>query len=203
MENQSWVPKTKFGKKVKNQEITDVDEILSSGHPILEPETIDILLPDLKSETLAINTTQRVTDSGRKIKFRAIVVVGDGKGRVGLGSGKSEEVKPAIGYALKEAKKKLIKIKQGCGSWECKCKESHSIPKRTTGKEGSTIVTLYPAPKGVSLVANRVIKKVLKMAGVKDVWSKTMGSTSNVYNTASATINALNNLNRLKPKKGE
>ena len=202
--NGEWSPKTKIGKKVKEKEITDIDEILTSGHPILEPEIVDILIHDLKSETINIGTTQRVTDSGRKMKFRAIVVIGDGKGHVGLGAGKSEEIKPAIGYANREAKKKLIKVPMGCGSWECRCNETHSIPQRTEGKEGSTKVILYPAPKGVNLAANRIIKKVLNMAGVSDVWSKTSGTTSNKYNTASATINALNNLNKLKPpKKGE
>lgn len=203
MENEEWMPKTKFGKKVKNKELTDIDDILLSGHPILEPEIVDVLIPDLKSETLEIKTTQRVTDSGRKMKFRAVVVVGDGKGHVGIGSGKSEEVKPAIGYALKEAKKNLINVKNGCGSWECRCGESHSIPKRTSGKEGSTKVTLYPAPKGVGLAANEVIRKVLAMSGVKDVWSKTLGNTRNISNTASATIKALDELNRSKVKKGE
>lgn len=198
---EEWSPKTKVGKKVKEKEITDIDEILKSGHPILEPEIVDILIPDLKSETLKIGTTQRVTDSGRKMKFRTIVVIGDGKGHVGLGAGKSEEIKPAIEYAIREAKKKIIRVPMGCGSWECRCNETHSIPQRTNGKEGSTKITLYPAPKGVNLAANRVIKKVLEIAGVSDVWSKTSGTTSNRYNTASATINALNNLNKLKPQK--
>jgi len=195
-----FVPKTKFGKLVKDKEITDLGELLLSGHPILEPEIVDILIPDLKSETLSINTTQRVTDSGRKIKFRAVLLVGNEDGYVGLGAGKSEEVKPAIGYALREAKKHMIVVRRGCGSWECRCSKPHSIPQRIEGKEGSTIVTLYPAPKGVGLAANDVIKKVLKMAGVRDVWSKTKGTTSNVYNTASATMKALNNLNKLKPQ---
>ncbi|MFA5049703.1 MAG: 30S ribosomal protein S5 [Candidatus Micrarchaeia archaeon] len=197
----NWQPKTKIGKRANAKEITDIDELLKSGKPIIEPEVVDLLIPDLKSETLSISSTQRVTDSGRKIKFRAIVVVGDGKGRVGIGAGKSEEVKPAIEYAIRDAKKNLIIIEHGCGSWECRCKEKHSVFQRTTGKEGSTKITLYPAPKGVGLAANEVIKKVLQMAGVKDVWSKTQGNTANIYNTASATMKALNNLNRLKPKK--
>lgn len=199
MEDVEWTPKTKIGKKVKNQEITDIDDIIKSGHPILEPEIVDRLIPDLQSETLKIKSTQRVTDSGRKMKFRAVVIVGDGKGHVGLGAGKCEEVKPAIEYAIREAKKNMISIHKGCGSWECRCKENHSIPQSTEGKEGSTKIVLYPAPKGVGLAANEVIRKVIKMTGIQDVWSKTLGSTSNVYNTASATINALNNLNKLKP----
>ncbi|MBN2478198.1 30S ribosomal protein S5 [Candidatus Micrarchaeota archaeon] len=200
-----WSPKTKIGKKVKSQEITELKEILEAGKPILEPEIVDVLLPELKSDTLSISTTQRTTDSGRKMKFRAIVVVGDGRGYVGIGSGKSEEIRPAIGYATRDAKKNIVHVKMGCGSWECRCGNPHSIPQRVEGKMGSTSVVLFPAPKGVGLAANDVIKKVMKMAGVKDIWSSTHGNTSNIYNTALATLHALNSMNNLKPypKKGE
>lgn len=198
---EEWTPKTKVGKMVKNQEITDIDDVLKLGHPILEPEIVTFLIPDLQTDTLDIKSTQRVTDSGRKIKFRAVVIVGDGKGHVGLGAGKCEEVKPAIEYATREAMKNIIRTDKGCGSWECRCKEKHSILQATQGKEGSTKVVLYPAPRGVGLAANEVIKKVVRMTGVEDVWSKTLGNTSNVYNTASATIDALNNLNKIKPRK--
>jgi len=198
-----WTPKTKIGKMVRSQEITSIDDILKSGQPIIESEIVDSLIPDIKSDTLSVGSTQRVTDSGRKMKFRVVVVVGDQKGHVGLGSGKSEEIKPAIEYATKEAKKKLIIVPSGCGSWECRCTGKHSIPQRLEGKEGSTKVILYPAPKGVGLAANDVIKKVLGMAGIRDVWSKTTGNTANMYNMASATIHALNSYNKKKPKKEE
>ncbi len=198
-----WTPKTKIGKMVKTQEITDIDEILKSGQPIIESEIVDALIPDIKSETLSVGSTQRVTDSGRKMKFRVVVVVGDQKGHVGIGSGKSEEIKPAIEYATKEAKKRIIRIPSGCGSWECRCAGKHSIPQRLNGKEGSTKVTLYPAPKGVGLAANDVIKKVLSIAGIRDVWSKTTGNTANMFNMASATIDALNSFNKRKPGKEE
>ena len=90
--DETWSPRTKIGKKVKEQEITNIDEILSSGHPILEPEVVDILIPDLKTETLSISTTQRVTDSGRKMKFKAMVIVGDGKDHVGFGEVKVKKL---------------------------------------------------------------------------------------------------------------
>ncbi len=200
MENEEWSPKTKMGKKVKTKEITDIDEILTSGHPIIEPRIVDELIPDLKTETISIKSTQRVTKSGRKIKFRAIVVIGDGNGHVGIGSGKSAEVKPAIQYAEVAAKKNIMRVRSGCGSWECRCKESHSVPQTTEGKEGSTKVKLYPAPRGVGLAANKIIKKILLMAGVKDIWSKTNGNTDNIYNTGRATIEALDALNKLKAR---
>lgn len=199
VDKESWEPKSRVGKKVKEGEITSFEEIVNMGKPILEPEIIDLLIPDLVSETLKINTTQRVTDSGKRVKFRVVTVIGDRKGHVGLGVGKSDELKPALDYAVKGAKKNMICVLTGCGSWECKCSFKHSIPSKTEGKEGSTIVTLQPAPRGLGLAGNDVVKKVLSMAGVKDVWSSCHGG-KNVYNMASATIKALDNVNLLKPR---
>jgi small subunit ribosomal protein S5 len=193
-----WDPKTELGKKVKAGEITTVEQIFMTGKPIIESEILDVLLPDLEFETLSVSSTQRVTDSGKRNQFRVVVVLGDKKGHVGVGVGKSVEMSPAIDYATRNAKKNIISIKQGCGSWECKCQVSHSLPQRTEGKEGSTKVTLKPAPRGLGLAANDTVKKVLGMAGVKDVWSSVQNG-GNVYNTATATIRALENLNTSKP----
>ncbi len=199
VDKESWAPRTGVGLKVKGGEITTLEEVLDSGKPILEPEIVDVLLPDMESETLQIKTTQRVTDSGKRVKFRVVAVIGDRKGHVGLGVGKSDELKPAMDYAIRDAKKHMIAIKTGCGSWECKCSMQHSVISKTLGKEGSTIVALKPAPRGLGLAANDVVKKVLSIAGVKDVWSQAQGG-KNVYNMAVATMKALDNLNTLKPR---
>lgn len=199
IDGNSWEPKTSMGLKAKNGEITQIEDILESGKPVLEPEIVDVLVPDLESETLEVKTTQRVTDSGKRTKFRIVVVIGDKKGHVGIGVGKSDELKPAMDYAIRDAKKNIVSIKTGCGSWECKCSVGHSLPSRTKGKEGTTIVDLKPAPRGLGLAANDVVKKVLGMAGVHDIWSSTQGA-GNVYNVAIATINGLENLNTLKPR---
>jgi small subunit ribosomal protein S5 len=199
VDKESWSPRTSIGTKVKSGEITTLEEILVSGKPILEPEIVDVLLPDMESETLQIKTTQRVTDSGKRVKFRVVAVIGDRKGHVGLGVGKSDELKPAMDYAIRDAKKHMIAIRTGCGSWECKCSVKHSVNSKTVGKEGSTIVTIKPAPRGLGLAANDVVRKVLGIAGVKDVWSSTQGG-KNTYNTAAATMRALDNLNTLKPR---
>lgn len=198
IDKENWAPKTELGKKVKSGEITSLEQIVEIGKPIIEPELIDILVPGLESETLSVSSTQRVTDSGKRNKFRIVAVVGDRNGHVGVGVGKSDEIAPAIEYAIRNAKKKMISIRKGCGSWECKCAVQHSLPKKTDGKEGSTIVTLKPAPRGLGLAANHTVKKVLAMAGVKDIWSSVQGG-SNLYNTAMATIRALENLNTTKP----
>lgn len=199
----SWTPRTSIGKRVKAGEISSIDQILDEGIAILEPEIVDSLIPEMEVETLAVNPTQRSTDSGRKMQFRAVVVIGDKKGHVGIGVGKSEEVRPALDYAMKDARKNMIHLKFGCGSWECRCGQQHSLPQKLEGKYGSTIVILKPAPKGLGLAASDVVKKVLSIAGLRDIWSSAEGSTSNVYNTAMATIDALDSINKKKPQPGE
>ncbi len=194
-----WDPKTVLGKMVKSGEISAVEQVFDSGRPILEPELVDILLPDLEAETLQVKTTQRVTDSGKRTQFRVVTVIGDRKGHVGIGVGKSDEMKPAMEYAIRNAKKNIITVKSGCGSWECRCHVQHSLPQKTIGKMGSTMVTLKPAPRGLGIAANDVVKKVLSIAGVKDVWSSAQGG-SNLYNMSIATINALENLNNQKSR---
>ncbi|MEM3363935.1 MAG: 30S ribosomal protein S5 [Candidatus Micrarchaeia archaeon] len=189
-----WAPKTELGRKVANGQITNIDEILLNGEKILEPEIVDKLLPELHDELIKLGTTQRTTDSGRKMKFRAVVVVGDGHGHVGIGSGKSDEARPAIENAVKTAKRNIISIPFGCGSWECGCGTKHSIPVEVTGKCGSVRVTLRPAPRGVGIVGNSIVRKVLAKAGLSDVWSTAKGHTSTKYNTAVAVYNALREL---------
>ncbi len=190
-----WTPKTRLGWDVKNGKITHIDEILKAGKPILEPQIVDILMPDLEAVTMSMNVTQRVTDSGRKGSFGAVVLVGNRAGYIGLGKAKSTEASIAINKALARAKRNIMKIPRGCGSWECQCGTEHSIPRKVRGREGSTTVELKPAPKGVGLAVNDTIKYVMILAGVKDVWGKVRGSTSNVYNTLKATMKALKSLN--------
>jgi len=193
-----WVPKTEVGRQVKSGAITSVEEIYASGKKILEHEIVDHLYPDMAEETLEVSSTQRMTDNGRKAQFRAIVLVGDRKGHFGIGAGKSEEVKPAIESAVRNAKRSLICVQLGCGSWRCGCGQKHSIPIKVVGKMGSVEVTLKPAPRGLGLAANDVVKKVLFIAGVKDVWSFSRGRTRNIYNTAMATASALEQLNTMR-----
>ncbi len=196
-----WVPKTELGKKVASGQITNIDEILTKGEKILEPEIVDKLLPDMTDELIKLGTTQRVTDSGRKIKFRAVVVVGDGHGHVGIGAGKSDEARPAIENAIRSAKMNLISVPFGCGSWECGCGTKHSLPVKVSGKCGSVVVTLKPAPRGVGVVGNSIVKKVLAKVGVSDVWSSCTGSTRTKFNTAVAVVDALSRLTNMQSSK--
>lgn len=197
-----WVPKTDIGRQVKSGQITSVEEIFAAGKKILEHQIVDHLYPDISEETLEVSSTQRMTDNGRKAQFRAIMLVGDHNGHFGIGAGKSEEVKPAIESAIKFAKRNLISVPLGCGSWECGCNQKHSLPIKVIGKLGSVEVTLKPAPRGLGIAANEVVKKVLLAAGVKDIWSFSRGHTRNVYNAAMATASALEQLNTLRLKGG-
>ena len=197
-----WIPKSDIGRLVKTGQITSLEEINSRGKPILESGIVDHLYPDMTEDTLEVKSTQRMTGNGRKMQFRAIVLVGDKKGHFGIGAGKSEEVKPAIESAIKDAKRNIISVPFGCGSWESGAGFRNSIPISVNGRSGSVRVLLKPAPRGVGLAANDVVKKVLAAAGVKDIWSFSRGHTRSIYNTAMATADALDQLNTMKLAKG-
>ena len=186
-----WEPKTKLGRLVKSGEIRTMGEALRTGLPLKEPEIVDILLPDLKDEILDVNMVQRMTDSGRRVKFAITAVVGNEDGYVGLGHAKGKEVGASIRKAIEDAKLNIIEIKRGCGSWECRCGKPHTLPFAVMGKCGSVEVYFKPAPQGLGLVAGEVAKKILRLAGVKDIWAFTRGTTRTTVNYAQAVYNAL------------
>lgn len=197
-----WSPKTELGKKVLAGEVTSLDEVIASGKKILEPEIIDFLLKGtIRENVIEIDNTQRMTACGRKQLMRAVVLIGSDLGYVGVGVGKAVETRDAIAEAIIDAKKHLVKVNLGCGSWECGCGTKHSLPIQTKGSNGSTTIVLKPAPRGVGVVANDVSKKVLELAGVKDAWSFAKGRTRNSLNTVLATMKALESLNHLKKGK--
>ncbi|MBW2983698.1 30S ribosomal protein S5 [Candidatus Woesearchaeota archaeon] len=208
-DKESWKPRTSLGTKVKNGEITDIDQILDSGLKIMEAEIVDILLADLESDLLLIGQskgkfgggqrrvfkqTQKKTQEGNKPKFATFAVVGNRNGYIGIGYGKSKETVPAREKAIRNAKLNIIKIRRGCGSWECGCKDAHSIPFEIQGKCGSVRIKIMPAPKGTGLCVEPECQKILGLAGVKDVWSKTLGQTKTKINVVYACIMAIKNL---------
>jgi len=190
---EEWIPKTRLGKLVYEGQITTFDEALSSGLPIKEAGLIDMLVPGLEDEVLDINMVQRMTDSGRRVKFRATVIVGNRDGYVGLGQGKDVQVGPAIKKGIDNAKLNLLKIKRGCGSWECGCGQPHTVPYEVTGDAGSVHIVLIPAPRGLGIAAGETARKVMEMAGIKDIWTRTEGQTRTTLNFAKATYYALLN----------
>lgn len=212
-EMDAWKPKTEIGRKVKRGEITDIDEILDMGLKILEPEITDMLLPATESDLLMIGQskgkfgggarrvfmqTQKKTPEGNKPSFSCIAVIGNKDGYVGIGNGKSKDTVPAREKAMRKAKLNILKIRRGCGSWECGCKLPHTIPFAVDGRCGSCRIRLMPAPRGKGLCIEDECAKVLRLAGVKDIWSKTSGQTRVKRNLVKACIEALKNLTKIK-----
>jgi small subunit ribosomal protein S5 len=197
-EREEWHPVTGLGKLVAAGEIKNIDQVLESGRPIKEPQIVDAFLPDLEDEVLDIAMMQRMTDSGRRVQFRAVVIVGNRNGYIGFGQGKDVQVGDAIKKAIVKAKMNLIKVRRGCGSWECGCNVTHSIPMQVTGTAGSVKVTLKPAPQGIGLVTGDISKKVLELAGIKDTWTFARGQTRTTINFAKATFNALKATNMIR-----
>ncbi len=188
-----WEPRTRLGKQVVEGEIDSMQEALNSGLPLKESEVVDQLVPDLEDEVLDINMVQRMTDSGRRVKFRCVVAVGNRDGLVGYAEGRDDQVGGAIQKAIDVAKLNIIDVSRGCGSWECGCGRAHTVALRTEGKAGSVEVELQPAPRGLGLAGGETVRKVLELAGIEDIWTRSSGNTRTTVNFAKATFNALRN----------
>lgn len=187
-----WVPKTELGRRVKTGQITTMRAALATGLPLREPEIVDILLPGIVDDVVDVNMVQRMTDSGRRVRFRITAVVGNRDGYVGMGQARGKEVGPAIRKAIDNAKLGIIEVRRGAGSWESgKGAPPTSIPFKVKGKCGATEVILMPAPQGTGLATGDVAKQVLRLAGVQDVWSFARGQTKTTINYAKAVYNAL------------
>ena len=194
-----WVPKTKLGRLVKEGHINSIEEILHNNYRIREPEIVDALFPELRQEVVDVSMVQRQSDSGQQKSFRLTVVVGNGEGVLGIGIGKAPEFVPAVRAAEARAKLNITMFRRGCGSWECRCHDPHSIPFEVDGTSGSVKVTLRPAPKGTGLVTADVGKIVLRIAGLHDVWSITKGRSRTSSNFAKAFVDALTKTYRMLP----
>lgn len=193
-----WIPKTRLGQMVLNGEITTMSAALESRLPLREAEIVDILLPELKDEVIDLNMVQRMTDSGRRVRFAVTCIVGNGDGFIGIGRAKGKEVGPSIKKAIDNAKLNIIEVKRGCGSWECGCGEPHTLPFEVSGRTGSVTVYLKPAPRGISLAVGDVAKSLLTLAGVNDAWGFARGNTKTKVNYAMATFEALKMTSRMR-----
>lgn len=208
----TWVPKTSLGKKVKSGEIKDLAEILDSGQSILEAEIVDVLLPGIESDLLMIGQskgkfgggqrrvfkqTQKKTKEGNKPHFATLAVVGNRNGYIGIGYGKSKETVPSREKALRNAKLNMIKIRRGSGSWESDSFDPTSIPFSVSGRCSGVRLKLIPAPKGTGLCIEKECKKMLELAGIKDVRSKTQKRRTKL-NLIKACFDALKNLSKTK-----
>jgi small subunit ribosomal protein S5 len=191
----NWTPRTRLGRMVQTGQIITISDAFASGLPIREVEIVDALIPGLEDEVINVNMIQRMTDSGRRVRFNVMACVGNKDGYVGLAICKGKEVASTIRKSIENAKLNIIQVQRGNGSWESGHGPGTSVPFKVTGRAGSTRITLLPAPTGKGLVIGDTGRQVLILAGVTDVWSRSKGQTRTTINFAQATFNALKDIN--------
>ncbi len=136
--------------------------------------------PEFEEKLVAVNRVTKTVKGGRNMRFSALIVIGDKKGRVGVGMGKAVEIPEAIRKASEAAKKNLVTIST----------KGTSIPHETVGRFGTAKVVLLPAPEGTGVIAGGPARAVLELCGVKDIRTKSYG-TNNPINTVKATLEGL------------
>lgn len=141
--------------------------------------------PEFEQKLLDVTRTARMIAGGRRFSFRAVVIIGNKKGKVGVGVAKGKDVSIAIDKAVKQAKKYLIVVP---------ITEDNSISYKVEAKYSAAKVMLKPAAKGRGVIAGGTVRTICNLAGIKNITAKILGRTSNKLNNARATIKALENL---------
>lgn len=149
-----------------------------------QAEQIEREEPELVERLVAVNRVAKVVKGGRRFGFAALMVVGDGKGRVGFGTGKAKEVPDAIRKATDDAKKSMIRVP---------LREGRTIHHDITGRYGAGKVVMRAAPSGTGIIGGGPMRAIFEALGIQDIVSKSNG-TSNPHNMVRATIDALKNI---------
>lgn len=139
---------------------------------------------EFEDRTVAVNRVVKTVKGGRKLRFASLIVAGDKKGRVGMGTGKAKEVPDGIKKAAERARKNTIVVPMVKGN---------TIPHSIVGRHGACRVFLRPAPEGTGIVAGGPVRAVLELAGIRNIYSKVYGSRTAI-NMVRATVNAIENL---------
>ena len=147
----------------------------------------EALAVEVEDDVIAINRSAAVVKGGRRFSFSALTVVGNRAGLVGVGYGKAREVPGAVEKAVKDGRKRLMRV----------IRDGHTIPHQVEGRFGSSRVRLIPAAPGTGIIAGKAVRKVVELAGITDILTKNYGST-NALNVVKATMDALS---RVRDKK--
>jgi ribosomal protein uS5 len=186
-----WRPLTRLGRLVDREEIKSLEEIFKLAIPIKEFEIVDKLIKaeDYKEEVMKVKPVQKMTSAGQRTRFKVWVLIGDGKGHIGLGQKSHKEVQGAVQGAVRDAKMNIVPVRMSY--WGNYIGQPHTVPFKVSGKNGSVRIRLVPAPRGTGLVGGPASRKVLQIAGIKDCYTQTSGSTKTTGNFLFATFNAL------------
>lgn len=141
--------------------------------------------PEFEQKLLDVRRTARMVAGGRRFSFRAVIIIGNKKSKVGVGVAKGTDVSMAVDKAVKQAKKYLIEVP---------ITKDGSIPYRVEAKYSAARIMLKPAAKGRGLIAGGTVRAICNLAGIENITAKIIGSTSNKLNNARATIKALEKL---------
>lgn len=187
--DKEWVPVTKLGRLVKEGKIKSIEEIYLFSLPIKEYQIIDHFFPKITDQVMKVMPVQKQTQAGQRTRFKAFVAVGDMNGHVGLGVKCAKEVATAIRGAIINAKLSIVPVRRGY--WGSNLAEPHTVPVKVTGKCGSSMVRLVPAPRGTGIVAAPAAKRLLQLAGISDCYTTTCGKTRTLGNFVRATFAAI------------
>ena len=149
----------------KNYPVIPIDEALGA---------------EVEDDVIKINRSAAVVKGGRRFSFSALSVVGNRDGLVGIGYGKAKEVPSAVEKSVKDGRKRLMRV----------CRKDNTIPHQVEGVYCSARVRLVPASPGTGIIAGKAVRKILELAGIRDILTKNYGST-NALNVVKATMNAL------------
>lgn len=186
-----WIPKTELGRLVKMGKITSMDTIFKSSLCIKEPEIVDHLIgkDNLKTDQLSVSSVQKQSKAGQKSSTKVVVVVGNSNGYIGIGTHSSREKATSLRAATAKAKMNIIPVRMG--QWDGEGDDKHTVITKASGKSGSVVVKVVPAPVGTGIECSDIHRRIFELAGIQDIHVNSYGHTKTTENLAKATINAL------------